>query len=77
MPLDPVATVLLDVIDGEASVADLVEDVHAALGVDRRTARARIVQAIDAFEAAGALESSFLVQWADVDPHSLLPPPDR
>ena len=55
---DSVATVMLDVVDGVASVADLATDVHEALEVDRETALQQVIRVVNAFEGAGLLTSS-------------------
>jgi hypothetical protein len=55
---DSVATVMLDVVDSVASVADLATDVHEALEVDRETALQQVIRVVNAFEGAGLLTSS-------------------
>jgi hypothetical protein len=56
--LDPVATVMLDVIDGEASVGGLVTDVQEAVGVNRDAAERQVGKVIELFDAAGLLTTS-------------------
>lgn len=54
--LDPVAAVISDIIDGAASVGDLIDDVHGALGVDRADAAFHIERCLHELGTAGALE---------------------
>lgn len=56
--LDPVANVLYEVIDGEASVADLVDDVVAEVGIDRETATAQVTRVTGLLHGGGLLASS-------------------
>jgi hypothetical protein len=60
--LDPVTAVVIQILDGEATVGDLVEDVHVGLGVGRGVARAQIVRALALLDGAGALETSTSVE---------------
>ena len=75
--LDPIATVLMDVVDGLATIDELIEDVHDALGVDRYTARRQVTRSIDLFDSAGILETSEPSgTWSWSDSQALLPEPD-
>ena len=56
--LDPVASVIRQIIDGHASVADLVDDVHDVLGLDEVVARAQIERTITTLWGAGMLVDS-------------------
>lgn len=56
--LDPIATVMLDVIDGAATASDLSRDVHETIGVPLETAHAQVDRVLDVLDAAGALTSS-------------------
>jgi hypothetical protein len=55
---DSVATVMLDVIDGEASIAELATDVHEVLGIPLDGATQQVVRVVSEFEAAGILTTS-------------------
>lgn len=56
--LDPVATVMLKVVDGSATVADLVEDVEAVVAVPDEVARAQVLRTLIQMDQAGLLETS-------------------
>jgi len=56
--LDPVSGVMLDVIDGDASVTVLAREVHEEVGIDLALAQAQVERAVDVLGAAGALMSS-------------------
>jgi hypothetical protein len=56
--LDPIDTVMLDVMDGEASIADLAFDVHEVVGIPLELATQRVTRIVERFDAAGLLESS-------------------
>ena len=56
--IDPVARVLMDVIDGEASIAELVMDVQQTVGVPLDTARTQVLRSIALFDQAGLLQAS-------------------
>jgi hypothetical protein len=56
--LDPVATVMLDVVDGTASIGQLATEVHEEIGVPLETARTRVTRIVERFSAAGLLTSS-------------------
>lgn len=56
--LDPVATVMLKVIDGSATVAELVEDVEAVVAVPGDVARAQVLRTLSQMDQAGLLETS-------------------
>jgi hypothetical protein len=56
--LDPIATVMLDVVDGTASIAELAIDVHETVGVPLETAQRQVVRAVERFAQAGLLTSS-------------------
>lgn len=58
--LDAVARVLLDIIDGHASIAELISDVHEVIGVPREVAAARVHQVVNQLDTAGALTTSML-----------------
>jgi hypothetical protein len=63
--LDPIATVMLDVIDGNASVDELVTDVEEEIGVPRETAERQVTRVVEQFAAAGLLTSSVATSTAD------------
>lgn len=56
--LDAVSTVMLDVIDGEASTAALVEDIHEVVGVSREVARQQVQRTLRLFDTAGVLATA-------------------
>lgn len=53
--LDPVARVVLGIIDGAASIHELVDDVHDVLGVDREIADQQIRRVVTMLGAHGIL----------------------
>lgn len=56
--LDPVCTIMLDVIDGEASVGDIADDVTEVVGVPSEVAMAQVRRAIGVLEMVGLLSGS-------------------
>ena len=56
--LDPVASIVYQLIDGSVSVADLVADVHEAVGVPETIARNRLRRILHQFDSAGLLSTS-------------------
>lgn len=56
--LDPVATVMLDVIDGQASIGELVQDVAEVVGASIDVARTQVLRVIADLDAGGLLVSS-------------------
>ncbi len=56
--LDPVASVMLDVIDGDASIDQLIDDVHCSIGVSRDVADNQVRRVLALFDSAGMLRSS-------------------
>ena len=56
--LDPVATVLLDVVDGEASVAELAAEVGEEIGVPLDAAQRQVQRVVELFAGAGVLTAS-------------------
>ena len=56
--MDPVATVMLDVIDGNATLADLAEDVHMVVGVPAEVAELQVQRVVHLLDQAGALTIS-------------------
>lgn len=55
MYLDPLASLTLDLLDGEASVAELVHDVHDVVGVPEAIAHRQIHRSLSVLASAGAL----------------------
>lgn len=74
--LDPVATVMLDVVDGVATAGELAEDIQFALDVDRHTAWAQIKRILSIFDGAGLLTAAHPGALALKDLRTLLPDPD-
>jgi len=58
--LDPVVSVMLDVIDGEASIGDLATEVHEEVGVPFDVALRQVARTVQLLDAAGMLASSSL-----------------
>ncbi len=56
--LDPIATLMLQIVDGAASVDDLVGDVHDVVGVPAEVARKQVERVLREFDAAGLLTVS-------------------
>ena len=56
--LDPVATVMLSVIDGEASIGQLATEVHEEVGVPFDVALRQVTQTVQLLDGAGMLTSS-------------------
>lgn len=56
--LDPLATVMLGVVDGQATMAQLAVEVHEEVGVPLDTAERRVRETVDAYRRAGLLASS-------------------
>src|SRR5688572_6482089 len=56
--LDPIATVMLDVVDGEASAADLATDVHEEIGIPLETAQRQVARVVELYARAGLLSVS-------------------
>ena len=56
--LDPVATVMLDVIDGDASIGQLATEVHEEIGVPFDVALRQVTQTVQLLDGAGMLTSS-------------------
>lgn len=56
--LDPVTSVMLDVIDGEATTADLAQDVAEVVGLDAELATMQVRRILASLNGAGALETS-------------------
>lgn len=61
--LDPVTTVMLDVIDGSASIADLGADVQDVVGVPHDVARTQVLRTVGLLDEAGILTTS--TDWGD------------
>ncbi len=56
--LDPVATVLLDVIDGLATIGEIVADVHDVVGLPYDVAQQRVAHIVQTFDDAKLLTTS-------------------
>ena len=56
--LDPIATLLFPFFDGDASVADLVADVHHTVGVPLGVARQQLRRVLAQFDEGGLLTTS-------------------
>lgn len=56
--LDPVAAVMVSVVDGVASVAELAQDVHEVVGLDLESARRQVARVLTKYDRAKMLTSS-------------------
>jgi hypothetical protein len=56
--LDQIAAVVAQIVDGEATVGDLAQDVHAVLGVGRGIAAAQIRRALAQLDEGELLQTS-------------------
>lgn len=56
--LDPVATVMLDVIDGQATVGQMATEVHEEVGVGPDIARHEVTRIVELFGGIGLLTAS-------------------
>ena len=65
MRLDPVATVLLDVIDGIASIGEIAADVQEVIGLPYDVARHRVANIVRTFDDARLLTTSSSNERAD------------
>jgi len=64
--LDPVASLVVQMLDGEATVAELAEDVHEIVGVPNETAVDQIRRSVSLLRDGGVLEGA--VEAADEPP---------
>lgn len=74
--LDAVATVMIDVIDGVATTAELIQDIQAVLDIDHFAARAQVKRVLSLFDNAGALTSSAPSDRHAIEGRALLPEPN-
>jgi hypothetical protein len=56
--LDPVATVMLDVIDGTASAGELAREVHEEVGIPLPAAQQQVSRIVEQFHRVGLLSTS-------------------
>ncbi len=63
--LDPVATVLFDVIDGIASIGEIAADVQDVVGLPYDIAQQRVVNIVRTFDDARLLTTSASNEHAD------------
>ena len=56
--LDPISAVMLEVIDGDASVDQIASEVHEEVGIALETAQKRVTDVVERFAALGLLTSS-------------------
>jgi hypothetical protein len=56
--LDPIAAIVLQLIDGIASVDEMVTDIHEVVGVDVDVARGQVHRTLAQLDAAGAFLTS-------------------
>lgn len=58
VPLDGVAAVVFQILDGSATVANLVTDIHEVVGVPEAVARSQLRQALTRFAADALLDGT-------------------
>jgi hypothetical protein len=58
MALDPVATLMLEVVDGSASISELADDVHETVAIPLPEARHQVARIVELYASAGLLTSS-------------------
>lgn len=75
LALDPIATVMLEVVDGAATVADLIQDVRDVVGIDDSLAETRVQQVLARFDEAGALATSLPSSHAERQRELFINPP--
>lgn len=73
--LDPIASVMLAVIDGVATVDDLVRDVREVVGVEKALAEAQVNRVIAQLDEAGALVTSRPAAHAERQRELFINPP--
>lgn len=74
--LDPVAALALQMLDGTASVADLIADVHEVLGIPKAVARSQLRRAISLLDDGGLLTSSTAPESPATDSDLFPAPPN-
>jgi hypothetical protein len=62
--LDPVTTIVAQLLDGSATLDDITGDVHSVLGISMSIARAQLSRSVQVLETAGLLASSSRVVHA-------------
>jgi len=73
--LDAVTRVMLDVIDGQATIGDLTEDVREVVGIPDDLARSQIHRIIGLLDMAGALVTSSPEPLPERQPELFVNPP--
>jgi len=74
--LDPVAEVILSVIDGHATVADLADDIEDVFEVEREVAVGQLARVLRLLDVGRLIDSPFPVTANSGLPMSILPEPD-
>lgn len=74
--LDPVSRVLLDVIDGEATVREICQDVSEVVGVTTDAALAQIHRSLGIFDTAGLMVTSAGTDQIVLSDEIFLTPPN-
>lgn len=64
--LDPVANLLYEIFDGDASLADFVDDVVSAVGIDRATAEFQVSRVAQLLYAGGLLTDSLELEGQEL-----------
>ena len=55
LAIEGVSAVVFDILDGAASVAELITDIHEVVGVERTAARRKLREVLGQFAGAGLL----------------------
>lgn len=75
--VDPIARVLLGVIDGKATMAELLDDIEAVFAIERALAAAQLARVVGVLDSGGLLDSSMAAQiFAGDPPLGPFPEPD-
>jgi hypothetical protein len=71
-----VARVLLDIVDGRATVDDISQDVSDVVGISMAVADSKVRSSLDLFDAAGLLETSTGIDQSALRKEIFLTPPN-
>ena len=73
--LDPVAALILQIVDGQATQSDLVEDVIDVLGIDADVAGYQVSRSTETFRRSGLLEGTGALEPPPTDLDLFRDPP--
>lgn len=74
--LDPVAALVFELFDGETSIAELIADVQAVLGIPEGVIRSQLRRTVSLFEYGGMLAASSADDMPEVDFDVFAAPPN-